>query len=202
MNFKPNSHGKTIKCAISFLLIIILSVLVGCESKKPKTKTDSSSKTPSVVSDTDDTSLVDISSDDSLIDEDKSNKYDGEYTVSTDVIISRDDAKEVFYNGNCANLSTPSSGYAEKEATELRNKILNAKNTEENYKITGKKYYISPGGDDTNDGLSEETPFRTPFVLSGLDLKSGDAVLFERDSIFRISSTISTKSGVVYGSYG
>lgn len=228
MNFRPILRGKVIKCAISFLLIIILSLFVGCETKS--TKTDSSKKTPvvSVPDDSltdissdddslvdvlpdddsltdissDDDSLVDISSDGSSTGKDKTYNFDGKYSVSTDVIISRDDAKEKFYNGNSANLSTPSNGYAEKEATALRNRILKAKNTEANYKITGKKYYISPGGDDTNDGLSEKTPFRTPFILSGLDLKSGDAVLFERDSIFRISSTISTKSGVVYGSYG
>ena len=39
-----------------------------------------------------------------------------------------------------ANLKNPAVGYKEKEAADLRDKILNAPNTEELYEIRGTRY--------------------------------------------------------------
>lgn len=103
-----------------------------------------------------------------------------------------------------ANLSEPATGYAEEEAETLKNKILTASNTETLYKITGTKYYFSSNGDDNNNGLTPETPFKTLRKIDYLALKDGDAILLERNSVFRITSTISLKNvkNLTIGSYG
>ena len=87
-------------------------------------------------------------------------------------------------------------------ADELRNNILSTGNTENYYKIKGKRYYISQNGSDNNDGLSPESAFATPDAIANITLTLGDAVLFERGSHFRITNSIRMESGVTYGSYG
>lgn len=100
------------------------------------------------------------------------------------------------------NLRENISGYADKEANELKAKILNAPNTEELYEITGVKYYFASDGDDVNDGLSPEKPLKSLEFIDKLPLKEGDAILFRRNSVFRVKNTIWLSTGVTYGSYG
>ncbi len=95
------------------------------------------------------------------------------------------------------------SSKSDAAATKLRNKILNAKNTAENYKITGKTYYVSPNGDDNNDGLTEKTPFKTmDSAAFSKQVKPGDAVLFERGGVWRLTNSMKCNDGVIYGAYG
>ncbi len=101
-----------------------------------------------------------------------------------------------------ANKSNQATGYCEKEADELRENILNAKNTEEYYEITGTKYYISASGDDNNDGLTPETPIKSLQRLSEIYMVDGDAVLFKRGDTFRFGESINVTNNVIYGSYG
>ena len=128
----------------------------------------------------------------------------GEFSFETSKTSNkpRDDANEVRFSGNPASLSNPLKGKYEKEANQLRNKIRNSRNTEEIYAIKGRKYYVSPGGNDENDGLSPQTALRTIDALGNLDFEKGDAVLFERNSVFRLVQPLSTMAGVTYGSYG
>ena len=114
----------------------------------------------------------------------------------------RDDADENLFTGDAAGLSRKLSGHYESEASALKTKIKNSKNTKDVYKITGTKYYVSPGGNDDNDGKSPETAIRTVDGLGNLDFEKGDAVLFERNSVFRLVQPLSTMAGVIYGSYG
>lgn len=93
-------------------------------------------------------------------------------------------------------------GFFDKEAAEMRERILNTPNTEELYEIKGTKYYVSNNGCDCNDGLSPETAKRTLDGAEDLPLKEGDALLFERGSTFRIIHQFNTVGGVIYGSYG
>lgn len=95
-------------------------------------------------------------------------------------------------------------GNTDKEAEKLRNEILSAKNTEEIYEITGTTYYVSPNGNDANDGITPETAFKTTNadIFTRNILKPGDAVLFERGGLWRLISAIKCKPGVTYGSYG
>lgn len=86
----------------------------------------------------------------------------------------------------------------------MRENVLNAKNTLEAYKVNGTVYYVSPNGDDKNDGKSPETAFKSVKapIFTMNTLKSGDAVLFERGGVWRLTSAIKCKEGITYGSYG
>ena len=99
--------------------------------------------------------------------------------------------------------------------------------TESDYSASGAVYYVSNDGDDSNDGLSPETAWATldkvnscawtsEFQLNNPDfpeftwasehpqerseLKSGDAVLFERGGLWR--GMLRTVAGVSYSAYG
>ncbi len=102
-----------------------------------------------------------------------------------------------------ADASVP-SGKTDAQANVLRNKILNAPNTLENYKITGTKYYVSPKGNNNNDGKSPKTAVKdmNASIFRMNLLKPGDAVLFERGGVWRFTSAYKCKKGVTYGSYG
>lgn len=79
-------------------------------------------------------------------------------------------------------------GYAGEFAIDMREKVLNSPNTEDVYEIKGTKYYISKD---------------TPFCDIPNDLKSGDALLFERGGLWRTNgATISIPDGVILGAYG
>ena len=80
-------------------------------------------------------------------------------------------------------------GACDKEAKDLKEKILNSKNTEDIYEIKGNKYYISK-----NMSLDD--------IPS--DLKSGDAILFERGGLWRVlyKKGIELPQGVIMGAYG
>lgn len=66
--------------------------------------------------------------------------------------------------------------------------------------ISGRTYYVSNGGNDMNDGLSEETPWQSLGRVSSASLEAGDGVLFRRGDLFR--GCISAHEGVTYGAYG
>ena len=187
------------------MLFVLLALLVistaGCEmqngnnsSSKPESSNQSSANQAS-----------DVDSDDELVSEVSSTDWlsgDISFETTKKTAKPRDDANEIRFSANPAGLSSKLVGKYEKEANVLRNKILKSKNTEDVYAIKGTKYYISPDGSDDNDGKSPKTPFRTVDGLSNVDFEKGDAVLFERNSIFRLIQPISTISGITYGSYG
>ena len=78
--------------------------------------------------------------------------------------------------------------------------VLETENTDLS-RVSGTVYYISEAnGDDGNDGLSKERPFKTAAPLSDLSLSEGDTVLFERGGLYR--GAVKVHSGVTYGSYG
>lgn len=227
MSFNRFAYKKSIRNGIALLLVSAFLMLVGCNSEGKKPTNDSSvlEGSSSMQSDTSSTSSENVteslgsdivssttsSKNDTVTNnsntnvvEETSDEVDlnGNFVVTDNVVAQRDDAKEVVYSGNCAALYNPVKGYNDSAAEKLRKEILNSENTEKYYKITGKTYYFSPGGSDNNEGTSQEKPLRTISALNGLNLKQGDAVLFERGSVYRISSAINAKSGVTYGSYG
>lgn len=92
------------------------------------------------------------------------------------------------------------SGGADAEATVLRNKILKAADS---IQVSGTKYYVSSiNGSDENDGLSPSSPLKSLTNTTKLSLKAGDAILLERGSVFRLTSSFNLKSGVAYAAYG
>ena len=88
---------------------------------------------------------------------------------------------------------------SDEEALALRDEITNAK---DNIKVEGNTYYISNNGDDTNDGKTPQTAWKSIKALSvhRNTIRSGDAVLFQRGGIYR--GRFAVTSGVTYGAYG
>lgn len=66
--------------------------------------------------------------------------------------------------------------------------------------IKGTKYYLSLEGDDGNDGLSPEKPWKSINKINVYPLKPGDGVFFRRSDVFR--GNIAAKTGVTYAAYG
>ncbi len=89
------------------------------------------------------------------------------------------------------------------EYEKRKNEILNSK-SEWTVAPGGKVWYVSNDGDDSNDGLSEKTPFATFDKITALQnnntIKFGDVVLLERGGEWHVKFT--TKSGVTYSAYG
>lgn len=80
-------------------------------------------------------------------------------------------------------------------------RIAEIRNTQTNVKVSGKSYYVSAEGDDANDGLSPEKPWKTmKRVTEAEELCAGDGVFFRRGDEFR--GQVFTKSGVTYSAYG
>ncbi len=80
-------------------------------------------------------------------------------------------------------------------------RISEIKATETNVKITGKSYYVAADGDDANDGLSPESPWKTlQRVKDAAELTAGDGVFFKRGETFR--GELTAKEGVTYSAYG
>ena len=65
---------------------------------------------------------------------------------------------------------------------------------------TGTTYYVSTDGDDTADGMSEATAWKTLSQPSTAPLAPGDTVLFRRGDLFR--GSVTCREGVTYAAYG
>ena len=91
------------------------------------------------------------------------------------------------------------SGGADGPADALRKKILSFPDPKRD---TGRVYYVSDHGDDLQNGLSESSPVASCVRVASLPLESGDTVLFERGSVFRLREMLWLKPGVRYGAYG
>ena len=80
---------------------------------------------------------------------------------------------------------TPDAVQAEIQSISEK-RIEEIRNTKTDVKITGKSFYVSNDGDDNNDGLSPETPFRTiERVCREESLTFGDGIFFRRGDFFR-----------------
>lgn len=82
-------------------------------------------------------------------------------------------------------------------AAELRDEI---KNSESDYLLFGTAYYVSPNGNDTNDGKSPQSAWKTLGKVNGSNYNAGDVVLFERGGEWR--GQLTAQSGVAYSAYG
>ncbi len=80
---------------------------------------------------------------------------------------------------------------------ERKNAILTAR---DEVKIAGDTYFVSADGDDSSDGRSPETAWKSLARVSSAELKEGDGVRFRRGDLFR--GKIQAKSGVTYAAYG
>ena len=192
---------KYLNAAAALLLAAGLVLSAGCDGKKAVTPKDNASSSAS--SNTSDGSNPPEQTESTASEVNSAaDRLAGTLTGETTVKKQRSDANEIRPAGNCASLLNPLKGYADDKAEKMRNGILATGNTEQYYKITGKKYYVSADGDNANSGLSPTEAIRSVDMVASLSLEEGDAVLFERSSVFRLTQTISPISGVIYGSYG
>lgn len=65
---------------------------------------------------------------------------------------------------------------------------------------TGRAYYVSPDGNDSNTGRSRKYAWATLERVNSADLNPGDAVFFERGGLWR--GVLRTKEGVTYSAWG
>jgi len=73
-------------------------------------------------------------------------------------------------------------------------------------RAAGTTYYVSTSGSDSNNGLSESTPFKTIAKVNSLNLQPGDRVLFKCGDTWRAEQLVISKSGteaapITFGSY-
>lgn len=94
------------------------------------------------------------------------------------------------------------TGAYDKEALARRKEIQNTKDTLDLTRLT--VYYASPDGDNSNDGLSPESPLNGNEITNMLYLlRPGTALLFKRGGIYRPGSLIEIQTNdVVIGAYG
>ncbi len=183
---------------IALLLCAVMLSFIGCDESETSSKEENSNKNQSS------TQSGTVSGGTTSEEPENVDPLSGKITFNSNLkeTVFRDDANELKAPVNSSNLGSNYVGGAEKEAAAMRDKILNTGNTEEYYTITGTKYYVSPAGDDQNDGKSPEKPLRTIEAVNTLLLQAGDAVLFERGSVFRQTQAVRTVDGVIYGAYG
>ncbi len=72
-------------------------------------------------------------------------------------------------------------------------------NTATSVNVTGTKYYVSANGDDSRDGKTPETAWKTLEKVNRTELSAGDGVFFRRGDIFR--GQLLTMKGVTYSAY-
>lgn len=86
-------------------------------------------------------------------------------------------------------------------AAETRLRRDNILNSESVYPQNAITYYVDAfSGDDENNGLNADTPWRSLERVSESDLKRGDVVLFKRGCTFR--GFLRVRAGVTYSAYG
>ena len=191
---------------ICILVLAVICLLAGCGRKDSgnassgSKKDDNSKKDNSSMSSSEDISDSDTVSDGSrgTAYETKESSFSGQLSLSN--TSASETEKEIIPSADDAYKLNPMTGGADREAAALRSKILNAG---DNLNITGTVYYVSSvRGNDDNDGLSPEKPFKSLGKIQSTTLNAGDGVLLERGSIFRLTGTFSCKNGVTYGAYG
>lgn len=202
---------KILAFALAVMLVLLCCACGDNETKKPIGNNSSTANgNDSVVSE--------VESEDESSKDDLTNK-NGSVTVGDtmyeSIIVDEDSVVnfEPAATGGLSGLETPwnadvlkKTGYSDEIAAKRREEIVNTPNTMDIYgdKITGKVYYVSPNGDDHNDGLTPETAIQTLdadfFYLN--TAQPGDAVLFERGGVWRVTNKFKPLEGVTYGSYG
>ncbi len=103
--------------------------------------------------------------------------------------------------GSRENSQAPTSSY-DAQAESHRLEIMNAPDSGLTPTDGGKTYYISYRGDDANDGLSAQTPWKTIKNLNnGAAAENGSVILFERNGVYR-NVSLRLNKGVSVGAYG
>jgi len=206
------------KSRILALFLVLLFVLAGCAQKPAKTVVPISSQYEDTADQPTDDATSDVTSDEDTTTDSKvnyettggQNVFEGlmededEGNKGFEIIVEKNSIPSTLSTKWEASSTSPVKGGATAQAAAMREKVLNTKNTADYYKWKGKTFYVSPNGDDKNDGLTPKTAVKTlnADAIYMYKFQTGDAVLFERGGVWRMSSPIKAKEGVIYGSYG
>ena len=134
--------------------------------------------------------------------------YDTLFDVNRDDIINAlDHAVLARYLAGWKKYSSFYASYTDDEYIDSLNKEFEARldeilNSESEWETgaNGRVFYISPDGNDSNNGRSESTPWKSTANIKSNKLRAGDVVLFERGGIWREKWT--AVAGVTYSAYG
>ncbi len=84
-----------------------------------------------------------------------------------------------------------------------KNAILTSPNTTYTATGEGKVYYVSSSeGNDANDGLSPQTPWKTIGKVNSEALPAGSVILFKRGDEWNREGRLNSKSNVTFSAYG
>jgi len=194
----------TMRKVLALCCVLATLLLSACTPSKPQDATTTTTEQTTTTTVTDDSSWGDTDWSEDFVSDptDSDDYYEDDYYEDDEDEDTGPEYEEVFPEGNPAQLLNPHKGGADEEAEALRQQILNSETPD--YNITGTTYYVSPNGDDDNDGLTPETAWKTcdPITINSWLFEPGDAVLFERGGVYRRTSPILVKSGMTYGAYG
>ncbi len=189
------------KKLLTLCLAMMLLILSGCGEKadNPKNK-KSSPSTPQDSVSSDVTTEPDVF-DSSFSENTNTSVNEDNFPAQPEKTDSKSKITEIIPTVKDAYLLNPQHSETDKQADELRNKILNSAN---NFKSSGRKFYIAPNGSvEEEDGTSPEKPWSLDALsLYKYMLEPGDTVLFERGSVYRLTSGLQLTSGVTYTAYG
>ncbi|MGL1886787.1 MAG: sulfatase-like hydrolase/transferase [Reichenbachiella sp.] len=111
---------------------------------------------------------------------------------------------EYDHNGSINGLDSIQFDVNDGSGNETINDVVLSISMEE--QVKGTKYYVSTSGDDTNDGLTETTPWQTLEKVSNANLQPGDKVVFKRGDTFvgQLNPSYSGKadSVITFTAYG
>ena len=174
-------NSLNLRKAVAILLSVLMLCLVSaCESVGTEPNNQIISSKPGSTGDNKDDSNDEG---DSTSSGNLNDKLNGEISVEEQSLTNEKNSKkyvrrdELIINNNTG---TPIKSVIDSQIKSRRNEILNSGNTEDYYKITGKKIYVSENGDDENDGLTPKTAVKNIFAAELLSPGPGDAILFER----------------------
>lgn len=128
-------------------------------------------------------------------------EYDAEArTLHTDEPLTQEDAQRAI--NMLTQILSPAQECADDEEylAQVEAKKLEILNSASEYEVSGNIYYIANDGDDSNDGRSEEHPWKTLERSSYADLQPGDTVLLKRGDLWR--ELLWCVGGVTYSAYG
>ena len=140
-------------------------------------------------------------------------EYDVPYTGDFFIIVQSESNQGIYGEGMKIRVNIGNKkGYSDlagKEASAVYAFTDKNLGEEQLYPVSkgGTVYYVSSEGDDTNDGLTPETPIKTLSKASSLSLKAGDSVLFKKGDTFTGSLSYSNLDGtkenpITFASYG
>ncbi|MBQ7822470.1 MAG: S-layer homology domain-containing protein [Clostridia bacterium] len=86
------------------------------------------------------------------------------------------------------------------QAEALKQEIINSPTS---VTVTGTKYYVSSSsGDDSNDGKTPESAWKTIEKVNSVKLKAGDGIFFKRGDKWKENRTLQVYSGISVSAYG